>query len=80
MLRCIVTANGTIDKGMGKGSRVRDIEEFGDVQGREGKAVEDADRPSLLEEAPVPSADVALRIRVHIFVASVPEEPDVLFI
>ena len=64
MLRCIVTTRGTVDEGTGEDSWVSDIEEVDDVQGGGGEAVKDADRPSLLGEAPVPRADVALRIGV----------------
>jgi hypothetical protein len=41
---------------------------------------EDTDRPALLGEAPVPGADVAPRVGVHVRAAGVPEEPDVLLI
>ena len=64
----------------GEGSRVRDIKEVCDVEGRGGQAVEDADRPALLGEALVPGVDVAPRVGVHVRVASVPEEPDVFLI
>ena len=80
MLGSVVTADSAVDKGTGEGSWVRDIEEVGNVQGRGGEAVEDTDRPTLLGEAPVPCTDVALRIGVHVRVAGVPEEPDVLLI
>ena len=80
MLWCVVATNGALDKGTGESTRIRDIEVVGDVQGRGGKAVEDMDRPSLLGEAPVPGADIALRIGMQVHVAAMPEEPDVLLI
>jgi len=80
VLRCIVAADGTIKEGTRESAWVGDVEEVGNVQGRGGEAVKDADRPSLLGEAPVPRTDVALRVGVHLRVASVPEEPDVLLV
>ena len=43
-------------------------------------AVEDSNCPALGGEATVPDADVALCAGVHVGVAGVPEEPDVLFV
>ena len=80
MLRCIIAADGTIEESTGERAWVGDVEEVGDVQGRGGDAVNDADRPSFLGEAPVPRADVALGVGVHARVACVPEKPDVLLI
>jgi hypothetical protein len=74
----VVAANGAIDEGTGEGARVGDIKEVRVIEGRGGQAVEDADYPALLGEALVPGADVAPRIRVHVRVASVPEEQGVL--
>jgi len=76
----VVAADVAIDEGTGEGAWVGDVEEVRDVQGRGGQAVEDADRPALLGEASVPGADVALCVWVHVRVAGVPEEPDVLLI
>ena len=80
MLRRIVAADGTIKEGTRERARVGDVEEVGDIQGRGGKAVKDTDCPSFLGEASVPCADIALGVGVHMRVASVPEEPDVLLI
>ena len=80
MLGRVVTADSTIDEGMGEGARVGDIKEVRDVKGRGGQAVEDADRLALLREAPVLGADIALCIYVYIRVASVLEELDILLI
>lgn len=80
MLWRVVAADGAIDEGTGEGAWVGNVEEVRDVEGRGWQAVEDADRPALLGEAPMPGADVALRIGVHVCVAGVPEEPDVLLI
>ena len=70
----VVAADGAIGEGAGEGARVGDVEEVRDVEGRGGQAVEDADRPALLGEAPVPGADVALCVWAHVRVAGVPEE------
>lgn len=59
-------------------ARVGDIKEVRVIEGRGGQAVEDTDYPALLGEALVPGADVAPRIKVHVRVASVPEEQGVL--
>ena len=80
MLGRIVAADGTIKEGTRERARVGDVEEVGDIQGRGGEAVKDTDRPSFLGEASVPCADIALRVGVHMRVAGVPEEPDVLLI
>jgi len=57
VLRRIVAADGTIEEGTRESGRVGDVEEVGDVQGRGGEAVNDADRPSFLGEASVPCTD-----------------------
>ena len=80
MLGRVVAADGAVDEGTGKGAWVRDVEEICDVEGRGGQAVQDTNYPALLGEAPVPGADVAPRVRVHVCVAGVPEEPDVLLV
>lgn len=80
MLRRIVAADGAIYECTGECSWVGDIEEVGDVEGGEGEAVEDANLPALGGEAAVPGADVAFCVGVHVCVAGVPEEPDVLFV
>ena len=80
MLGRVVAADGAIDESTGESTRVGDVEEVCDVQGRGGLTVEDADRPALFGEAPVPGADVASCVGMHVCVAGVPEEPDVLLI
>ena len=80
MLGCVVAADGTIEEGTREGAWVRDVEEVGDVQGGGGKAIDDTNCPALLGEAPVPRADIALRVGVHVRVAGMPEKPDVLLI
>ena len=80
MLGSVVSADRAIDEGAGEGAWVGYIEEVRNIEGRGGLAVEDADGPASLGEAPVPGADVALRVAVHVRVAGVPEEPDVFLI
>ena len=80
MLGRVIAADGTIDKGTGESAWVRDVKEICNVEGRGGQAVKDADCPAFFGEAPVPGADVALRVRMHVRVAAVPEEPYVQFI
>ncbi len=80
MLGRVVAADGPVDKGPREHGRVGDVEEVGDVEGRGGLAVGNADGPALLGEAAVPGADVTARVRVHVCEAAVPEEPDVLLV
>ena len=80
MLGCVVATNGAIDKGARECTRIRDIEKVRNIERRGRLAVDDADDPALLREAPMPSTDVSLCIGVHVGKASVPEEPDVLLV
>ena len=80
MLGGVITTDCAIDEGTGEGSCVGNVEEVGDVKGRGGLAVEDADCPALFGEASVPGANVALGVGVHVLEATVPEEPDVFLV
>lgn len=78
VLRRVIAANGAVDEGLRKALWVGGVKEIGDVERRGWLTVEDTVCPALLGEAPVPGADIALGVRVHMRVAGMPEEPDVL--
>lgn len=80
MLRCVVAANGAVDEGTWKCIWIGDVQEVRNVKGRRGQAVEDTDCPAVPRKTPVPGADVAPRVGVHMCVARVPEEPDIFLI
>ena len=80
MLRRVVPANCAIDKGTRECTGIRGVEEVRDVERRGRQAVENTNCPTIQRETPVPSADVALCVGMHVGKAGVPEEPDVLLI